>query len=767
MTTRTIRVLLVEDNPGDARLIREYLIDAGSGGFKMEAVRTLAAALEKLSRPGIDVVLLDLGLPDSAGIETLKAVRSHAPDPLAVVVITGLDDEEIAVQAVQAGAQDYLVKGEISGVLLARALRYAVERKRAEEALRQSEERFRSLFEQAADIILLLEITPEGIPVIRQANSATVRLLGYGQDELIGRPVSCIDAAPDVSKAVGERRRNVLSGIGKIFEARHRCKDGTVRDFECSVTEMQIGSKTFAISVERDITERKRTEGRLQLMADMLDAAPTSVMVHDADGHILYGNSKAFELHGYSSEEFLRLNLRDLLPADAQTLLSTRIRQIQETGHAPFEVSHLRKDGSAFPLHVHARTAEWEGKPVILSVQTDLTERTHLEDQLRQAMKMEVVGRLAGGVAHDFNNILMVISGYAQLILEEISSDNPIRPQIEEIRKAGDRAAALTRQLLILSRKNVIHPHDLVINDTVVGIAKMLRRVIGEDVELETRLAPDLRHILADPSQIEQILLNLATNARDAMPDGGRLIIETADIDLDDAYARLHVEARTGRHVMLAITDTGSGMSTETLKHLFEPFFTTKASGKGTGLGSSMVYSTVKKCGGHINVYSEPGRGSTFKIFFPAAEGAGKPLPPAASAVENYTQGTGVILVAEDEAAVRDIVRKTLADSGYTVLAASCGEEALATSEDRDGPIDLLVTDMVMPGIDGFDLFKRLSAERPGIKVIFMSGYTDRAFPDILESSGSVGFIQKPFEVKTFRRVVAEMLAKPARPRSG
>jgi two-component system cell cycle sensor histidine kinase/response regulator CckA len=519
------------------------------------------------------------------------------------------------------------------------------ERKRAEEALRESEQRFRILFEQAADSILLLEITPEGVPIIRDANGAAIRILGYKRDELMGRPISFIDAAPDASKLMSERRRNILSSAGTMFEARHCCKDGGVRDFECSVTEMQIGTKTFAISVERDITERKRLEA----------------------------------------------------------------------------------------------------------------EHKKLEEQLRVSQKMEAVGSLAGGIAHDFNNLLSVILSYTFFAAEGLPDDDPRGDDLKEVKLAAERAVALTRQLLAFSRKQMLQPVPLNLNRIAEGVEKMLRRILGEDIDFLQSLSPDLGVDRADPGQMEQVLMNLAVNARDAMSAGGKLTIETSNIEIDEEYAARHVDARPGPYVMLAITDTGGGMDEETKARLFEPFFTTKEKGKGTGLGLSTVYGIVKQSGGNIWVYSELGQGTVFKIYLP------RELDATAEAVKVMSTpkaciGTETILLVEDEEALRKVAKRALDAVGYKVLIAADGDEALLVSEQYAGDIHLLLTDVVMPGMSGRALAQELLKTRPDLKVLYMSGYTDNAIVHHGVLDAGTHFMGKPFTAADLTQKVREVL---------
>jgi CheY-like chemotaxis protein len=369
---------------------------------------------------------------------------------------------------------------------------------------------------------------------------------------------------------------------------------------------------------------------------------------------------------------------------------------------------------------------------------------------------MEAVGQLAGGIAHDFNNLLMVINGYAELLQNRIDEKSPLRGNVDEIRHAGDRAAALTRQLLAYSRRQVLQPKVLDLNGVISNLGTMLHRLIGEDIELRTLLRPDLGTVLADPGQIEQVLLNLAVNARDAMSAGGRLILETDNVVLDETFAKEHPTVVPGPHVLLAVSDTGTGIPWEIREHIFEPFFSTKERDKGTGLGLSTVYGIVKQSNGYISVYSEVGKGTAFKIYLPRVEGEVQVLPSASPA--SSSQGDETVLVVEDESSVRGVIERVLSGNGYRVLLAVGGSDAIRISGEHEGPIDLLITDVVMPGMGGREVASRLETERPGLRVVFMSGYTENAISHhgILETG--MEYLRKPFATDALLRKVREVL---------
>ncbi len=520
--------------------------------------------------------------------------------------------------------------------------------------------------------------------------------------------------------------------------------------------------------------ERGRFEAVLRQM-------PGGVIVADAESRRLFlSNAQAAEVLGmtstpatsideYFAHEAFHPDGRPYRKEDRPLIRSLRSGEVV-SGE---EMDIVRPDGGRARIMASSAPVRDRDGRIVAGVATlhDLTERKRMEaalrateEQLRQAQKMEAVGRLAGGVAHDFNNLLTAITGYSELLLGGVG-EGAVRKDLEEIRKAADRAAALTRQLLAFSRQQVLEPRVLDLNAVVADMESMLRRLIGEDVDLVALRAPALGRIKADPGQVEQVLMNLVVNARDAMPDGGKLTIETANVDLDDAYARRHVSVRAGSYVMLAVSDTGIGMDAETQTHVFEPFFTTKAPGKGTGLGLSTVYGIVKQSGGHIWVYSEPGKGTTVKIYVPRVDG---PLGEAATApltTPKAARGETILLV-EDDPGVRALACRILTAAGYTVLAAQDGAEALRVNASHEGEIALVLTDMVMPEMNGHALAERLTAARPGLRILYMSGYTDKAILRQQAFEPGVAFVDKPFTPIALARKVQEMLDAPGRERA-
>jgi PAS domain S-box-containing protein len=464
---------------------------------------------------------------------------------------------------------------------------------------------------------------------------------------------------------------------------------------------------------------------------------------------------------GYTREEILSGALRwdEITPPEYNDVDQRAIEQLKKTGVAlPWEKEFVRKDGRRVAVLIGVVTLTTEQNNIeVVSFVVDISDRKQLEQQLRKAQKMEAIGQLAGGIAHDFNNLLSVIIGYSDILLDRAGQDGKMRSQCGEIKRAGERAASLTRQLLAFSRQQVLAPIVLNLNTVVVETEKMLRRLIGEDIEFCTGLDPTLGSVKADPGQIEQIIMNLAVNARDAMLGGGRLTIETSNVELDGKYALHHPPFIAGRYVLLAVSDTGIGMDEETKSHIFEPFFTTKEIGKGTGLGLSTVYGVVKQSGGYIWVYSELGQGSVFKIYLPRVDAAVQQSRPSELAPE-LLRGVETILLVEDEQSVRTLTRSLLEDGGYTVLEASNGMHALELAGRHSGPIHLLLTDMVMPGMNGRVLAQKMTEGHPGIRVVYISGYTGSlsGHEELFDSGATL--IQKPFSRSTLLWKLREVL---------
>ena len=597
--------------------------------------------------------------------------------------------------------------------------------------------------------------------IITSWNTGAEKLYGYSAREAVGRPILHLPA-DRAGEMAGILRRISRGESVKRFETVHLRKDGTRIDISLAVSAIRdaAGRVTGASAIARDIAERKQAEESIQKLLRAVEQAENVIFMTDPDGQFSYINPSFEVLYGYKKEEVLDRTPRILKSGQQDAAFYTEFWEKLLSGEGVRgEIVNRARDGRLVTVQMSANAVlDSDGKRVgYVAVQHDVTERKLLEQQFRQAQKMEAVGQLAGGVAHDFNNLLTAILGYAELLAEKLQGRPREAEDLDEIRKAGERAASLTRQLLAFSRQQVFERKVLDLNRLIAEIEKMLRRLIGEDVDLVTALDPALAYVWADAGQLEQVVMNLAVNARDAMPRGGRLTIETSNVDLDEAYARLHIPIRPGRYVMIAVSDTGVGMDAATRSRIFEPFFTTKERGKGTGLGLATVYGIVKQSGGYIWAYSEPGKGTTFKIYLPPAD---QSLLPEEDRVEETlsVRGTETVLLVEDEESVRTLSRAILENHGYRVLEAAGAQEAIETVREYQQPIHLLLTDVIMPSMGGPDLASRIQTLRPGLKVLFMSGYTDETVFRHGHLEQGCLFLQKPFTPAALARKLREAL---------
>ena len=630
-----IRILHLEDEAVDSELMTLMLQEAGLEA-SVRRVDTRDAFLAALESDDFDLIVSDFSLPAYNGLGALAEARQRRPG-LAFVFFSGTLGEERAVQALKAGATDFVVKGVANSRL---------------------------------------------VPAVRRA----------------------------------------------LEEARE---------------------KNARLRAERALLEREESFRLL------FQSNPHPMWVHDRESRgFLEVNAAAVAHYGYTRDEFLSMRTDDLTadgPGQSPPPSSAVVRAADET--AAF---HRRKDGQVIEVQTFGHDLPFGGRPGRLVVAHDVTETRQLQAQLLQAQKMEAVGRLAGGIAHDFNNLLSIILGFADLCLRRLDQPEVLRERLTQIGNAGRKAATLTRQLLAFSRKQILQPRVLDLNAVVAELEKMLRRVIGEDVQLVTVTDEHLGRVKIDPAQLEQVLMNLVVNARDAMPHGGRLTIETANVDLDDRYPS-RFEVRPGRYAMLAVSDTGVGMDPATLVRIFEPFFTTKSPDKGTGLGLATVHGIVRQSEGYVWVYSEPEHGTTFKIYLPRVEEGLDPQMDAAAGERPAARGGETVLVVEDEDVLRQVVEETLTELGYRVVSASGPAAALAVLE-RTPAVHALLTDVVMPGMSGPELWQRVRTTHPGARVLFMSGYADEAMGYHGMLPPGAPFLQKPFTVESLARTIRGLL---------
>ena len=638
----------------------------------------------------------------------------------------------------------------------------------SEAALRASEERLRMLVGTSRDLIVVLDANGKR----RDAFGAVETISGY---QLSDRdPLAHFEAMhPEDRPRVQRELAELVKHPGEVVRAewRHMHHDGTYRWWEGLAANWlgQAGVDGIVVNI-RDVSDRKAAEEALRRnelrYRTLFETVTDGIFLLARDGQLIEVNDAACRQLGYTREELLRMRMDDVAPPDKREHLHEINRQVAEKGRLIFEASHRRKDGSVYPVEVAASQIDVGGVPAFMGVARDITERLRadtekrrLQEQLQQAAKMESIGRLAGGVAHDFNNMLTVVLGNVDLALRDLQTGANPQETLEEIRSVTLRATTVTRQLLAFSRKHVIEARPVDMNDLIGRMPRMLDRLIGEDIRMRIVAGVGLGTVHVDPGLIEQAIVNLVLNARDAMATGGTLVIETADVMLDQGYVRTHPLAAPGRHVMLAISDTGQGMSDEIKRHIFEPFFTTKQHGQGTGLGLATTYAAVQQSQGSIEVYSEPGKGTTFKIYLPVVSGQAerltKPLPDDKPRLH---KGTETILVAEDDDHVREMVARSLVEAGYEVLVASNGAEALALASEHKTPIQLLLTDVVMPVMNGRELSERMAEIHKETRTLFTSGYTENIIAQHGVLEEGIEFLSKPYTLDALTARVRGLL---------
>ena len=771
---RPLRSLIIEDSERDeALLVRELR----RGGYdlthrRVDTRETLVSALEG---EGWDIAISDYSMPRFNALDALAVIQRKTPD-LPVIIVSGTIGEEAAVSALRAGARDFIVKGRFARLLPAidRELGEAAlraERRRVSEELAQFSEMFSGAIESISEGFAIYDRDDRLVRMNSHFRSLFAGPIGRDPigttfEELIRlemkhghyRLAADQDQEAFIQEQLATHRKPGMSLIYKIADGRWlRARDYPMPD----------GS---IIAVRTDVTELVESEEKFRTLADNLPGIVFRQTL-SAEGEIRdrYVSPSVQSALGVDAEEFIsgRARLLDFIHPDDREKKLQGLRD-SAVSLKPFTVE-LRRTAkpddevrwwqiSATPRRLGDGTVEFDG------IALDVTDRRTAEDQLRQALKMEAIGQLTGGIAHDFNNLLTIIIGNAERLEEQLAAGSPEPSRmLKNIIGAGDHAAALTRRLLAFARKEAPEPRVVNINEFVVGMKPLLQRSLGENIDIEMRLGSELWDALVDPHQIEAAVLNLAINARDAMQEGGHLTIETANTVLDDERAAGYGKIAPGEYVSLSVTDDGCGMSPEVLARVLEPFFTTKPIGKGTGLGLSMVHGFVKQSGGHMTIYSEVGRGSTFRLYFPRAQQAGAGKNPADLPSRELVGGHETVLVVEDEPAVRESTTTLLKNLGYAVLEARNGPEAIAIA-DGAATIDLLFTDMIMPGgMTGKALAEELAKRRPGLRVLYCSGYTESAIGHQGRLEEGFSLLQKPYRRRDLARKVREVLDEPAR----
>jgi PAS domain S-box-containing protein len=619
---------------------------------------------------------------------------------------------------------------------------------------------------------LAMDSSADGMAILNEkrvhiyANEAFARMIGFdGAKNIVGQPWRIVHAFQEMDRLEPEIRRSLAQARRWSASILLRRPDGSKLPVDLTITAMADGGTAC---VCRDLSlrhqaekAREEAETKYRMLVEHVNAI-TYIAEIGINGQWFYVSPQVESILGYTSDEWLAIshNWASLIHAD--DVASVMAAEEASKNGLPFQAEFRikRKDGREVWLNDTAVVVQGsDAHPVMEGIMVDITDRKHLETQLQQSRKMEAVGRLAGGIAHDFNNLLTIITGYTDLALSRPAIPLELRADIERIENAAARAAALVRQLLAFSRKQVLQPKTLDLNSIVINLDKLLRRLMDDNIEMTTAVSENVGKVKADPAQIEQVLMNLVVNARDAMPQGGRIVIETSNIDLDSAYADGHASVKPGRYVMLAVSDTGMGMDRDTVAHIFEPFYTTKESGRGTGLGLSTVYGIVKQSGGYIWVYSELGNGSTFKVYLPRIEDSVDEVAPLPVSLDSQ-RGSETILLVEDEEAVRDLIQTVLNDQGYNVIPSRDTQHALQIAETFAHEIHLLLTDVVMPGMSGRELAAHITARRRGIRVLFMSGYTDNVITSggVLEKG--ITFLQKPFSPGQLTQKVRDVLTR-------
>ncbi|WP_414548026.1 response regulator [Anabaena sp. CCY 0017] len=740
MAGNSIKVLLIEDNPGDVFLLQELLQEVTTVEVELQPAEQLFEALECIARDSFDVILLDLSLPDSQGLDTFIRTAHHAK-ATPIIVLTGLDDETLALRAMQSGAQDYLVKGQVTGDLLVRSMRYAIERQRSENALRQSEERFRVALKNSPIFVFNQDINLSYTWVYNPIS-------GWTSQDMLGKHDCDLIPEKDAQRLTAIKHSVLTNGIGIREEVSITTPLGT-RYYDLTVEPLRNESQEIVgvTCAGIDISERKLTFAKIREQAALLDITTDAICVCNLENQILFWNKGAENLYGWQVQEAVGRNFGELLDNEAAQENHEALVNVMTKGKWQGELTQITKTGKE--LLVASRwslVSDAQGMPKsILIVDTDITEKKRLESQLFRTQRLESIGTLASGIAHDLNNILTPILAGAQLLpMKFPDADERTMRLLEILEINAKRGADLVKQVLSFARGVEGKRITLQIRHLIVEIAKILKETFPRTIEIHTDIPNDLWLVSGDSTQLHQVVMNLCVNARDAMPNRGTLSISAENIVVDENYARMNLEAEAGLYVVITVTDTGVGIPQETLDRIFEPFFTTKPVGQGTGLGLSTVIGIVKSHGGFINVYSEVEHGTSFKVYLPAVGGTETP------ALEDVAIPTGhgeLILIVDDEPSIQDVTRNSLESHQYQTLIASDGIEAIALYAKYTDKISAVLMDMMMPALDGVTAIRTLQKINPQVKIIATSGLMSKTKLGEVMDTGTQTFLPKPYTV--------------------
>jgi two-component system cell cycle sensor histidine kinase/response regulator CckA len=762
-----LRLLIADDDSADVDLCL-YNLKKAAVNFQAEIVQTREQFLSKLGEQPVDIVLSDYRMKNWTGLDALSIIQENCPE-VPVILLSGTLGDELAVECIKKGITDYVLKDQLARLPM--ALRRAQEEKalrqaevRAAQALRESEERYRTLVEYAPEAIVVFDADTGAF---LDCNTLALRLFGLSRDELLRTRIKdvSVQSQPEslFADAFDPGTLSLASSKATaIFEWLFRNSLGV--EIPCEVHLIPLPSPTHRLirGSILDITERKQTERALRhseaRFRSLVDNATYGFYWVTTTGRLLYANPALVRILGYdSAEELLALQTTEDLFCDPAARKKV-YEDYFESGRASATVQWKRKDSKIITVRISGRQAHDpdRGRECIEVIVEDITERIILEKQLSQAQKFEAFGQLAGGIAHDFNNMIGAIIGWADLGCDETEKGTRIRRHFEKVRQQADRAASLTRQLLAFARRQILEPRNIDLNQAVIETVSLLENVIGSNIEIRVNLDRDLAVVRADPTQIEQVLMNLCINARDAMSNGGSIEIESVNVVLDEAFCGRQPLARPGEYVCLSVSDTGSGMDQATLDRIFEPFFTTKEMGKGTGLGLATVYGILSQHGGFIHVQSELGRGTTFRVYLPVSTVT--QTPAAINHDLPVRGGSEVVLVAEDHEGLRHLADETLTNLGYEVVLAADGEDAVRKFQNNLERIQLALLDVVLPKMNGPDVYAKISALKADVAVIFATGYS----PDIAQlqkvMAQGLPILQKPYSPRDLARKVRETL---------